>query len=162
VGATHDPGQERRWALLYDADCGFCTWLLSALLRWDRAGRLHPIALQRSETLLRWHRQLVAGRWTYAYRAPGRPPLASSLHALILRLGRENPHWGYRRIVGELRGLGISVSATSVRKVAARGRSRAGAAANPFVVASLLPALTPDSPDLLIESPQGLALLLRS
>jgi predicted DCC family thiol-disulfide oxidoreductase YuxK len=41
------PG-ERRWAILYDADCGFCTWLLSALLRWDRAARLKPIALQRS------------------------------------------------------------------------------------------------------------------
>ena len=39
----------RRWLVLYDADCGFCKWLLSALLRWDRAGRLHPIALQRSE-----------------------------------------------------------------------------------------------------------------
>ena len=37
------------WAVLYDADCDFCTWLLSALLRWDQAGRLHPIALQRSE-----------------------------------------------------------------------------------------------------------------
>jgi hypothetical protein len=69
------------------------------------------------ETLLRWHRQLVAGRWTYSHRAPGRPPLESSLRALILRLGHENPHWGYRRIVGELKGLGITVSATSVRKV---------------------------------------------
>ena len=69
------------------------------------------------ETLLRWHRQLVARRWTYAHRAPGRPPLESSLRALILRLGHENPHWGYRRIVGELKGLGIIVSATSVRKV---------------------------------------------
>jgi predicted DCC family thiol-disulfide oxidoreductase YuxK len=38
-----------RWAVLYDADCGFCMWLLSALLRWDRAARLQPIALQRSE-----------------------------------------------------------------------------------------------------------------
>ena len=37
------------WAVLYDADCGFCKWLLSALLRWDRAGRLQPIALQRPE-----------------------------------------------------------------------------------------------------------------
>jgi hypothetical protein len=69
------------------------------------------------EALLRWHRQLVARRWTYSHRAPGRPPLDSSLRALILRLGHENPHWGYRRIVGELKGLGISVSATSVRKV---------------------------------------------
>jgi putative transposase len=41
----------------------------------------------------------------------------SSLRAMILRLARENPHWGYRRIVGELKGVGISVSATSVRKV---------------------------------------------
>src|SRR5512132_1770440 len=47
------------------------------------------------ETLLRWHRQLVARRWTYAHRAPGRPPLESSLRALIQRLGHENPHWGY-------------------------------------------------------------------
>jgi predicted DCC family thiol-disulfide oxidoreductase YuxK len=42
------PG-EGRWTVLYDADCGFCMWLLSALLQWDRAARLHPIALQRSE-----------------------------------------------------------------------------------------------------------------
>jgi predicted DCC family thiol-disulfide oxidoreductase YuxK len=40
---------ERRWAILYDADCGFCMWLLSALLSWDRAARLQPTALQRSE-----------------------------------------------------------------------------------------------------------------
>ena len=40
---------ERRWAVLYDAECGFCKWLLSGLLWWDRAARLHPIALQRSE-----------------------------------------------------------------------------------------------------------------
>jgi putative transposase len=73
------------------------------------------------ETLLRWHRQLVARRWTYVHRAPGRPPLESSLRALILRLGDENPHWGYKRIVGELKGLGITVSATSVRKVLLEG-----------------------------------------
>ena len=47
----------------------------------------------------------------------GRPPLESSLATMILRLARENPHWGYKRIVGELKGVGITVSATSVRKV---------------------------------------------
>jgi putative transposase len=69
------------------------------------------------QTLLRWHRQLVARRWTYAHTRPGRPPLDSSRQTLIVRLARENPHWGYRRIVGELKGIGINVSATSVRKV---------------------------------------------
>jgi transposase InsO family protein len=69
------------------------------------------------DTVLRWHRQLVARRWTYAHRKPGRPPLERSLRELILRLARENSHWGYKRIVGELKGIGISVSATSVRKV---------------------------------------------
>jgi putative transposase len=70
---------------------------------------------------LRWHRQLVARRWTYAHRGPGRPPLESSLRGLIQRLADENPHSGYRRIVGELKGLGVTVSATSVRKVLLEG-----------------------------------------
>jgi putative transposase len=69
------------------------------------------------QTLLRWHRRLVARRWTYAHRRAGRPPLDQSLRSLILRFARENPQWGYRRIVGELKGLGIVVSSTSVRKV---------------------------------------------
>ncbi len=68
-------------------------------------------------TLLRWHRHLVARRWTYAHRTAGRPPLEGSLRELILRLACENPHWGYKRIVGELKTVGVSVSATSVRKV---------------------------------------------
>jgi len=69
------------------------------------------------ETLLAWHRKLVARHWTYAHKKPGRPPLEPSLRTLTLRLARENPHWGYRRIVGELKGLGVAVSPTSVRKV---------------------------------------------
>jgi putative transposase len=73
------------------------------------------------DTLLRWHRQLVARRWTYAHRKAGRPPLERSLREVILRLAQENPHWGYKRIVGELKGLGVSVSATSVRKVLLAG-----------------------------------------
>jgi putative transposase len=70
----------------------------------------------RPETLLR-HRQLVPRRWTYPHRKPGRLPLESSRRALILRLARENPQWGDRRMVGELKGAGIAVSTTSVRKV---------------------------------------------
>jgi transposase InsO family protein len=65
-------------------------------------------------TLLRWHRRLVAKRWTYARRA-GRPPIRRETRALVLRLARDNPQWGYQRIVGELKGLAMAVSATTVR-----------------------------------------------
>jgi putative transposase len=72
------------------------------------------------ETLLRWHRRMVAWRWTYPHRRPGRPAIDQEVRQLILRLARENSHWGYVRIVGELRKLGITVSATLVRNVLAR------------------------------------------
>jgi transposase InsO family protein len=83
------------------------------------ASRLLPRARWRSfiitpGTLLRWHRRLVAKRWTYARRA-GRPPIRREVRALVLRLARENRRWGYQRIVGEVKGLGIAVSATTVR-----------------------------------------------
>jgi transposase InsO family protein len=73
----------------------------------------------RPETLLRWHRRLVARRWTHPHRRPGRPPLKREVRELIVRLARENTSWGYVRIVGELRKLGINVSATVVRSVLA-------------------------------------------
>jgi putative transposase len=74
----------------------------------------------RPATLLRWHGQLVRRRWTYPHRRQGRPRLDRRVQALVVRLARENPAWGYRRIVGELRSLGISVSATSVRTILVR------------------------------------------
>ncbi len=67
-------------------------------------------------TLLRWHRRLAANRWTYGHR-PGRPPIDRQVRVLIIRLARENPRWGYQRIVGELKGLGVVVSATTVKKI---------------------------------------------
>ena len=73
-------------------------------------------------TLLRWHQRLVAPRWTYPHRRPGRPPVAREVEALVIRLARENTAWGYRPIVGELRGLGFSVSASSVRAILIRDR----------------------------------------
>ena len=83
------------------------------------ASRLLPRTRWRSfiitpATLLAWHRRLVAKRWTYTRRA-GRPPIRREIRELVLRLARDNPRWGYQRIVGELRGLGFAVSATTVR-----------------------------------------------
>jgi putative transposase len=67
------------------------------------------------DTLLRWHRRLIAGAWTYPHRGTGRPPLDQELQQLIVRLARENPRWGYQRIQGELLRLGVRVSATAIR-----------------------------------------------
>jgi transposase len=69
------------------------------------------------ETVLRWHRQLVTRRWTYPRVKLGRPPLERPRRELILRLARENPHWGYQRVAGELKQLGLAVAPTTVRKV---------------------------------------------
>ena len=85
------------------------------------ASRLMPRSRWKSflvtpTTLLRWHRRLVARRWTYAGRR-GRPPIGGQIRGVVLRLARENPRWGYRRIVGELKGLGLAVSVTTVKKI---------------------------------------------
>jgi transposase InsO family protein len=71
------------------------------------------------ETLLRWHRELSRRKWKRwrALRGPGRPPLNDEIVELIVRLGRENCRRGSVRIQGELRGLGIRLSASSIRRV---------------------------------------------
>src|SRR3954451_770126 len=93
------------------------TWLARAVL--GALSRLLPAQLRRMRlvsprTLLRWHAQLVARRWTYPHRRPGRPPTAPPIRALVLRMARENPRWGYRRIHGELVGLGHTLAASTV------------------------------------------------
>ena len=71
------------------------------------------------DTLLRWHRELSRRKWKRwrTQRGPGRPPLGDEIVELIVRLGRENRRWGCVRIQGELRGLGIRLSASSIRRV---------------------------------------------
>jgi transposase InsO family protein len=68
-------------------------------------------------TLLRWHRELVGRKWTYNQKRLGRPPIDPVLGELICRMARENPRWGYMRIKGECRKVGVSVAATTVKKV---------------------------------------------
>ena len=68
-------------------------------------------------TILRWHRRLIAHRWTTQPTRPGRPAIPVGVRALVVRLATENPTWGYRRIHGELAGLGYQIGASTVWKI---------------------------------------------
>jgi putative transposase len=92
-------------------------WVDRAML--SSLSRLLPVNLRRlrlvsPRTLLRWHAQLVARRWTYPRRQPGRPPTSQPIRRLVLRMAWENPEWGYRRIQGELVRLGHAIAASTV------------------------------------------------
>jgi transposase InsO family protein len=79
--------------------------------------RRWSIFVVRPETLLCWHRKMVRRQWTYPNHSPGRPPLSSETRAMIVRLARENPRWGYARIKGELARLGHRVAESSIARV---------------------------------------------
>jgi len=86
--------------------------------------------LVRPDTLLRWHRNLIARKWTYPRRRPGRPPVQAAIRALVLPLAKENPSWGQRRIQGELVGLGYRVAASTVWSILTKGRGGSRPAAH--------------------------------
>jgi hypothetical protein len=86
--------------------------ILSALARVLGRDRWSVLVVK-PDTILGWHRRLVAKHWTYPHR-PGRPSTIAATRKTILRLAAENPTWGYRRIHGELATLGITIAASTV------------------------------------------------
>jgi transposase InsO family protein len=92
--------------------------VLSALARLLPRGHLRQLPLIISpRTLLRWHAELVRRRWTYPRRAPGRPRTAQAIRSLVLEMAHDNPGWGYRRIHGELAGLGYKIAPSTVWQI---------------------------------------------
>ena len=98
--------------VITDADRSLLAAIAAALPRPSRAGWLVT-----PNTLLRWHRRRIARHWTQPQRPPGRPSTAVELRRLALRLAAENPTWGYRRIHGELAGLGHHLAASTVWQI---------------------------------------------
>src|SRR3989440_6996177 len=91
-------------------------------------------------TLLRWHRNLIARRWTYPTRRPGRPGVTAEVRVLVLRLARDNPTWGCRRIQGELAGLGYRIAPSTIWSILTKAGAgpaprRAGPTCTEFLTA---------------------------
>ena len=76
--------------------------------------RTWGVILRDAATLLRWHRELVARRWTYPHRSAGHPATPAEIREVVVRLARENAGWGYRADPGRAVGLGIKLAASTV------------------------------------------------
>ena len=100
--------------------------LLDKYSRFKDGARQHlnrVMLIFKPDTVLRWHRELVRRKWTFKRKGkPGRPAISSELEALIIRLAKENPRWGYDKIQGELLKLGFKLCASSVRNILKRHR----------------------------------------
>jgi putative transposase len=92
--------------------------LAAAACHLPRASR--GLLLVTPRTVLRWHQAMVRRKWRQLLGRVGRPPLSAEIREVALRLARENPRWGHRRIGGELAKLGFRVSPTSIRRLLAR------------------------------------------
>jgi len=95
-----------------------------------RKGLLAVGSLVTPDTLMRWHRELIAQKWNYARKTPGRPPISPEVAELIVKFAKENPRAGYDRIQGMLANLGHEVSDTTVKNGSQAARDRACAQAS--------------------------------
>ena len=92
--------------------------ILAALARLLPRSQLRQLQLLVSpRTLMRWHACLVRRHWAHRRRTPGRPRTAQAIRALVLEMARDNPGWGYRRIHGELTGLGYQIAPSTVWQI---------------------------------------------
>ena len=92
--------------------------VLAALARLLPDSQLRQLRLIASpRTLLRWHAGLVRRHWAYPRRTPGRPKTDRTVRSLVLEMARDNPSWGYRRIHGELAGLGRKIAPSTVWQI---------------------------------------------
>ncbi len=99
--------------------------VLAALARLLPRGQLRQLRLVISpQTLLRWHADLVRRRWAYPRRVPGRPRTAQAIRALVMEMARDDPGWGYRRIHGELTGLGYKLAPSTVWQIVSSEREQ--------------------------------------
>jgi len=108
--------QQPRRPNLNWADRALLVTLLGVIPKARRQGLRLLVA---PDTILRWHRDIIRHRWAARsmQSKPGRPATRRNIQALIRRLARENPRWGYRRIHGELAGLGVKVAASTVWEI---------------------------------------------
>ena len=92
--------------------------VLAALARLLPGGHLRQLRLIVSpRTVLRWHADLVRRQWACRRRSPGRPRIAQAIRALVLEMADDNAGWGYRRIHGELTGLGYKIAPSTVWQI---------------------------------------------
>ena len=85
--------------------------------RLGRRGLRQVAAIVTPDTILRWHRQLIARKWTCAKRRGGRLGVLVEIRRLVLRMAEENPTWGYTRIVGALKNVGHRVSRSTIARI---------------------------------------------
>jgi hypothetical protein len=85
--------------------------------RWGRRGLRQLATIVTPDTILRWHRQLIVRKWTYARRRCGRPGVLAEIRRLVVRMAEENPTWGYTRIRGALKNVGHRVGRSTIARI---------------------------------------------